>query len=320
MLLTCQTLAQAPENTTKRVNFGYSQNPKTRQEQNKSETRKTEQPEVAKQTEENQPTVAQKTLEVVRNSSKKSIPPTEDYKVGVGDILFISLQNNPRASTYFTVLNDGTIDYPLAGEMVMVAGLNTDEIEELLTEKIKLYENPQVSVRVREYNSHKITVLGLVEKSGERVIQREALPLFVIRADAVVQPKANQVSIRRVDGRTEKYSLQDSKYENILVFPNDIVEFTVDETVTEKNKSGKFIFIGGEVVSGGQKDFHDGLTLTQAIFAAGGVRKDKVRKVTVRRKNAEGLLTSKTYDLKSIKEGKTPDVPLEAGDVIDVGN
>lgn len=323
LALTWNAFAQTPDNSSRKVNFGYSQNPKTKQEQkdkNKTADKEPVRTELVTNTPENQPTIAQKTLEIVKNSNRKAIPPTEDYKVGVGDVLFISLQNNPRASTYFTVLNDGTIDYPLAGEMVPVAGLSTDEIEELLTEKIKIYENPQVSVRVREYNSHKITVLGLVEKSGERVIQREALPLYVIRADAVVQPKANLVSIRRADGKVEKYDLQDSKHENVLVFPNDIVEFTTDGATSEKNKTARFIFIGGEVISGGKKDFHDGLTLTQAIYAAGGVKKEKFRKVIVRRKNAEGLLISTTYDLKSIKDGKTPDVLLEPGDVIEVGN
>jgi protein involved in polysaccharide export with SLBB domain len=328
-------VAQTPENTPQRKNFGYSQNPKTKpakenktvnQEPQKTPENKTVAEEETvvenksvQQTDET-PTIAQKTLDVVRNASKKAVSPTESYKVGIGDVLFISLQNNSKASTYFTVLNDGTIDYPLAGELVSVQGLTTDEIEEMLVEKIKLYENPQISVKVREYNSHKITVLGLVEKSGEKSIQRDAVPLFVVRAEAVVQPKANQVTIRRSNGTNETYDLKDSKYENILVYPNDIVEFTINGSMTDKNTSQQFIFIGGEVISGGQKDFHEGLTLTQAVLVAGGVKKEKVRKVIIRRKNSEGLLISNEYDLKSIKDGKSPDPTLQAGDVIEVGN
>ena len=321
--------AQTPENTPQKKNFVYSQNPKTKavKESKPTNQQQKTQPEEKvvvennsdQQTDKN-PTIAQKTLEVVKNANKKAVSPSESYKVGIGDVLFISLQNNSKASTYFTVLNDGTIDYPLAGEMVSVQGFTTDEIEDLLTERIKLYENPQVSVKVREYNSHKISVLGLVEKSGEKFIQRDAVPLFVVRAEAVVLPKANQVLIRRSNGTTENYDLKDSKYENILVFPNDIVEFTMDGSLTDKTDAAQFVFIGGEVVAGGQKDFHEGLTLTQAVLVAGGVKKEKVKKVIIRRKNSEGLLVSSEYDLKSIKDGKSPDPTLQAGDVIEVGN
>ncbi len=58
-------------------------------------------------------------------------------------------------------MNDGTIDYPLASGMIAVAGLTAEEIEDLLKARVKLYENPQISVKVRENVSHSITVLGL---------------------------------------------------------------------------------------------------------------------------------------------------------------
>ena len=316
--------AQTPETTTKKVNFGYSQNPKTKVKkentnQAPAETQKTTEtpPEVVENTNPSNETIAQKTLEVVKNASKKALAPTENYKVGIGDILFINLQNSSKGATYFTVLNDGTIDYPLAGEMVSVAGLTTEEIEDALRERVTLYENPQISVKVREYSSHKITVLGLVEKTGERYIQREAVPLFVVRAEAVVQARASRVVIRRADASVETYSLKDEKSENTLIFPNDIIEFTNDGSQASKNG---FFFIGGEVGSVGQKDFYEGLTLTQAILASGGLKKESVKKVVIRRKNAEGLLVSTEYNLKLIKDGKVPDPVLEAGDTIEIGS
>ena len=263
-------IAQTPEPTTKKVNFGYSQNPKTKSKKEtpgETTTQTQTSPENSEASVENpnptNETIAKRTLEVVRNANKNAVVPTETYKVGIGDILFINLQNSSKGSTYFTVLNDGTIDYPLAGEMVSVAGLTTEDIEDALREKVKLYDNPQISVKVREYSSHKITVLGLVEKSGEKYIQREAVPLFVVRAEAVVQAKASRVVIRRADSTVETISLKDEKAENTLIFPNDIVEFT-DDSTSSKNGQARFFFIGVEVVSVGQKDYFDGLTLTQA--------------------------------------------------------
>ena len=317
--------AQTPETqTTKKVNFGYSQNPKTKsKKENQSATQEEAAqtpPETVGNPEPNNETIARKTLEVVKNANQKALAPTENYKVGVGDILFINLQNSSKGSSYFTVLNDGTIDYPLAGEMVSVAGLTTDEIEDSLRERVKLYENPQISVRVRDYSSHKITVLGLVEKAGEKFIQREAVPLFVIRAESVVKSEANRVIIRRADSSVENISLKDEKAENTLIFPNDIIEFTSDSSIASKKGQVRFFFIGGEVVSVGQKDFYEGMTLTQAILASGGLKKDGLKKVVIRRKNAEGLLVTTEYNLKLIKDGKVPDPALEAGDTIEIGS
>ncbi len=323
------TVAQTPENRpAKKVNFGYSQNPKTKaskettasgDKQNPPEKIETPLIDINENNQSN-PTIAKKTLEVVKNANKKALAPTETYKVGVGDILFINLQNSSKGSTYFTVLNDGTIDYPLAGELVSVAGMNSDEIEELLREKIRLYENPQVSVKIREYSSHKITVLGLVEKPGERYIQREAIPLFVVRAEAIVQNNASRVNLRRANASTETFSLKDENSDNILIFPNDIVEFTTDKPQTAINNGTQFFYIGGEVLSTGQKEYFEGLTLTQAILASGGLKKENVKKVVIRRKNTEGLLNSTEYNLRSIKDGKVPDPVLKAGDTIEIGN
>jgi protein involved in polysaccharide export with SLBB domain len=320
-------IAQTPETTiTKKVNFGYSQNPKTKKKVNTYENPAEPQgdfdapPANVENPNSNGGTIAQRTLEIVKNANKKMLAPTENYKVGIGDILFINLQNSSKGSTYFTVLNDGTIDYPLAGEMVSVAGLTTREIEDALRERVKLYENPQISVKVREYSSHKITVLGLVEKAGEKFIQREAVPLYVVRAEAVVQSKASRVVIRRADSSVEIFSLKDDKSENTLIFPNDIIEFTNDDSPASNNGQSRFFFIGGEVASVGQKDFFEGLTLTQAILASGGLRKESAKKVVIRRKNTAGLLVSNEFNLRLIKDGKVPDPLLEAGDTIEIGN
>ncbi len=323
-----QNFAQETQPT--KVNFGQSRNPKTKAKketnENQTQENQTNQTDSAEvntntETQTESRSVANKTLEVVKRASTVAIAPTEIYKVGIGDVLFISLQNAPsNTANYFTVLNNGTIDYPLAGEMINIVGMTVEEIEDLLKGKIKLYENPQVSVKLREYASHSITVLGLVEKSGQKFLQREAIPLYVVRAEAVVQPKAERVIIKRADSTTEKFDLKDSKYENILVFPGDIIEFTVGDGKSVESSGSQYFYIGGNIASAGQKNFTNGMTLTQAILASGGLKKSNAKKVVVRRKNEQGLLVPKEYNLKDIKDGKSPDPILLAGDTIEIEN
>lgn len=272
--------------------------------------------------EKNEPTIAKKTFEIAKRASAANVSPAETYKIGVGDILFIGLQNAPAKETnYFTVLQDGKIDYPLAGEMVPVAGLTAEEIENLLKEKIRLYENPQVAVKVREYNSHVYTVLGLVEKSGEKFLQREAVPLFVVRAEALVEPKADQAKIKRKNSDEQIVDLKDEKAGETLIFPGDIVEFAESQkTAKVAETETQFYYIGGDIVSGGQKDFHPGLTLTQAIIASGGLKNPKTKKIIIRRKNENGTLMPMLVDLKAVKDGKAIDPAIFVGDTIEIGN
>ena len=331
--------AQDTQNQPTKVNFGQSRNPKTKPKQENTQTQAQENTAQTNQTvssaneiQTNSDTqtnidfesrsVANKTLEVVKRANTEAIAPTEIYKVGINDVLFISLQNAPsNASNYFTVLNDGTIDYPLAGEMVAVTGMTVEEIEDLLKGKIKLYENPQVSVKLREYASHSITVLGLVEKAGQKFLQREAIPLYVVRAEAVVQSRADRVIIKRADSTTEKFDLRESKYENILVFAGDIIEFTAaDAQAVGNSNAPQFLYIGGNISSSGQRNFTTGMTLTQAILASGGLRKAGAKKVIVRRKSEQGLLVATEYNLKDIKDGKSPDPILQPGDTVEIEN
>lgn len=348
ILVAGNVFSQTDQKEKEQANFPYSKNPQTKDAQTKKKQtnktvprdtaqKKNEEP-VKTETEdkpiknstelaEKNPPVdfkstssANKTLEIVKREKEKAISPTEIYKVGVGDILFISLENAPpNVSTYFTVLKNGAIDYPLAGGLNFVLGMTTDEIENELRSKIKLFENPQLSVKVREHSSHKITVLGLVEKPGIKYLQREAVPLFVIRAEAIVQPKANQVAIRRAETKeTEKFNLLDSDNDNVLIFPGDIVEFSSLVAENVETVVPEFYYIEGNIKRGGQKKFFKGITLTQAVIASGGLQRSRITRVYLRRKNKYGLLITRVYNLKKIKNGLEPDPQLQAGDTIEI--
>lgn len=239
---------------------------------------------------------------------------TDVYRVGAGDILDIRLLNSPnKDSTLFTVLDNGLIDYPLAGEPVAVGGLTTDEIAELLSEKIKLYDQPELAVGVRDYASHKVVVSGAVEKPGVKIIRREAVPLFTVLAEAVQSPTATRAEIIRAGNEIIGVNLKDLKGD-VLVYNGDLIKMLSAPPVEASPK--QFYFIAGLIASPGQKEFHSGLTITQAILAAGGAI--KAGKAFIFRQNEKGFLVSTEVDLKLVKNGKIPDVKLEDGDRIEI--
>jgi len=117
---------------------------------------------------EDRPTIAQTTFKIAKHANFAALPPTEIYKIGVGDVLYISLKNASQGSGYYTVRADGTIDYPLAGENVIVADQTVDNVQEILASSIRTFRDAVVEVRVREYASHKITVSGMADHLGQK--------------------------------------------------------------------------------------------------------------------------------------------------------
>ncbi|HEY0079928.1 MAG TPA: polysaccharide biosynthesis/export family protein [Pyrinomonadaceae bacterium] len=250
------------------------------------------------------------------SAASAALAPTAIYRVGVGDVLDIRLLNQAttRESTLFTVMAGGVLEYPLAGDPTPVAGLTPEEIGAKLAAALKrraVYEKPQVLVSVRQYESHSVLVSGLVGVPGTKVLRREAVPLYVVIAEAQPHPEAGRAMIiSRATGQSTSVDLSDTAALNVLVGAGDVVN------VLPRQK--EYIYIGGEIASGGQKDFHSGLTLTQAVLAAGGVTRFSSGRIRVARQGADGRLISTEYNLPEIESGKIPDPRLQPGDRIEV--
>jgi polysaccharide biosynthesis/export protein len=239
---------------------------------------------------------------------------TNTYRVGIGDVLDIRLLNaTTNESTLFTVLPGGLLEYPLAGEAVPVAGLTTEEINAQLVPKIKLYDDPRVTVSVREYASHRVIVTGLVSDPGTKVLRREAVPLYVVLTEAQPRKDAALATIMRPGNQSVTVDLSDSQALSALVVSGDVIRLTAAPP-----PQPQFYFIGGYINLPGQKDFHKGLTLMQAILASGGTSRFAGSEVKVMRQGVDGKLVTTRYNLKKIEEGKVPDPVLQPGDRLEV--
>lgn len=243
-----------------------------------------------------------------------AVAPTQVYKVGVGDVLDIKLPDNPvRSSTLFTVLENGVLEYPFAGNPIVVAGLTAPEIAALLRQRIKIFDNPTVTVDVRDYASHAVSVRGLVAAAGTKLLRREAVPLYAILAEALVLPEGAQATITRKGCAPIVVDLQDIGLSETLVLPGDAIKVSaMPPPPTE------FYFVGGEISSPGQKTYHSGLTLTQAILASGGTKTGAGSRVRISRRGVDGILSTEEFNLRRIQSGKDPDPVLRKDDRIEV--
>ncbi len=238
---------------------------------------------------------------------------TTVYHVGIGDVLDIRLANLPtRESTLFTVLKNGVLEYPLLNGPINVAGLSTEEIADLLMTEIKVIRAARVSVAVRDYASHAVVVTGLVDSPGRKILRREAMPLYAVLAESLPRPEATVAILVRA-GKTETVALDNEQSMSMLVMSGDVIKVSGNAAI------GKgFVYIGGDITSPGEKEFRDGMTLTQALISAGGVPRSGKTTVKVARRGANGFLTTNEYSVPSIQDGKSQDPLLQAGDRIEV--
>jgi protein involved in polysaccharide export with SLBB domain len=248
------------------------------------------------------------------NYSTVSLASTQVYRIGVNDVLDIQIAGKPsRESTLFTVNSQGLLEYPLAGESIAVAGLTTPEVAVLLRQRIKIFENPAVVVTVRDYASHAVTVTGFVASPGRKILRREAVPLYAILAEALVLPEAGRATITRAGRSPIVADLKDANHAATLVIAGDIIKVSgIPPGPSE------FFFIGGAIGSPGQKPYHTGLTVTQALLASGGTTTKSDARIRISRLGPNGRLITEDHNLRKIQTGKTEDPVLEKGDRIEV--
>ena len=241
-----------------------------------------------------------------------------EYRIGVGDKLEINVFGHEDLTKIVEVRSDGTMNYPLIGDM-RVAGRTAAEIDGELTRVLSrdFLVDPQVSVDVREYQSQWVTIIGEVRNPGKYVLKRNMRVIDVLaEAGGATKEAGSQILVTRQgpDGSPRQLTVdrnrilgQENQDTNILLEHGDIL------TVGER----ELFFIRGEVARPGPYQFESGLTVLRAISYAGGFSQFANRKhVDVLRTGAKGVQEKVTVNLKAIEEGKAQDIVLHPGDTV----
>ena len=159
---------------------------------------------------------------------------TETYRVGKGDILDIRLPGSMSTrSTLYTVSDTGMIDYPLASGPVQVAGLTTDAIAARLKATIRVIDAAPIMVKVRDFASHSANIIGFVQSPGSKILRREAVPLYVLLAEAAPLKEALSATVVRNGQNIAVLDLHNVAASNQLILHGDVVKVS-DRAVSEK--------------------------------------------------------------------------------------
>lgn len=131
---------------------------------------------------------------------------SERYPLNPGDKLHISVWGEEALQQDVVVAPDGTISFPLAGQ-VSAAGHTTDELRKMLADKLKPFiPDPVVTVMVAEASGNTFYVMGEVNRPGE---YHSPQPITVVQALSMAggltafASKGHIKVIHEAAGRTE---------------------------------------------------------------------------------------------------------------------
>ncbi len=235
----------------------------------------------------------------------------QGYKVGAGDVLEIRVYGEPTLSGSFPVGEDGHLDYPLLGP-VTVTGLTAAEVATTLTEHLSAgyIMDPDVSAWLGSYQSQPVQVLGSVAQPGQYFLKGATTVLQLLsEAGGVQNGGVNEI---RVTHAAQAGAVSVIDYERLVSEGADNITLTAGDVVFVPES---LVYVMGQIDAPGEIAFREGLTVANCLAAAGGALPTaNLGKVYILRGDDRIRV-----NVRHVLSGKTPDVAVEAGDRIYVG-
>jgi polysaccharide biosynthesis/export protein len=201
-----------------------------------------------------------------------------NYLLGSGDVLRISVYNNPDLTLETRVGERGMITFPLIGE-VQVEGVTASAAEKKIAKLLEtgnFVKQPQVNVLVTQFQSKMVSVLGSVIKPGRYPLERATnLADLLALVGGATGDGSDLVTVIGKTGKTE-YDLHNivnkaDSAQNIPLAGGEIVYVHARDVAVmgEVNRPGKYAVTGGV------------RTLADFISVAGGINPGGADSITV---------------------------------------
>lgn len=216
-----------------------------------------------------------------------------EYRIGNGDIVRVTVFQNPDLTTEALVTAAGSISFPLLGS-VRIGGLTSSEAEQRIAEALRsgnFVKQPQVSLLVTQVRANLVSVLGQVGRPGRYPIEMADLRLSELLAtaggvnptgaDVVIvtgtrdnQPFRTEVDIAKLFGNAQRT-------DDLLLQNGDVVY--VDRSPS--------VYIYGEVQRPGVMRLERSMTVLQALATGGGLtQRGTERGMRLHRRGADGKI------------------------------
>ncbi|MGB9128480.1 MAG: polysaccharide export protein EpsE [Thiobacillus sp.] len=213
-----------------------------------------------------------------------------DYRMGTGDVLRITVYGQPDLTTEARVGASGNISFPLIGD-VKLAGVTPAQGEAEIAQRLSkggFILEPFVSLNVVQYRSQQISVLGRVNRPGKFTLEKVSRISDVLAlAGGISGDGADTVTLMRTrDGKPEYREIDvialfkpGGEDSNVLVQDGDIINVARQPV----------FYIYGEVQRPGTFRLEQNMNLVQALSLGGGVTARGTQKgIRILRRDANG--------------------------------
>jgi polysaccharide export outer membrane protein len=214
-------------------------------------------------------------------AAKPPVPPAHvetEYAVGPQDVLNVRIYGEEKLSGRIRIDNDGSFPFEYLGR-VKAEGMTTAQIEAYLAKALGdgYLRNPQVSVEVVEYRSQSVFVTGEVRAPNKYSLPGNSTLMDLLTLAGSITPNAgNWVQITHArqgaeslgpaasadyDMRVNLRDIQTGKAQNIKMRDGDTIFVPKAERV----------WVVGQVRNPQGVVFEEGMTVFEAVAAAGGI-------------------------------------------------
>ena len=242
--------------------------------------------------------------------ASSTVPAANEYKIGSGDVVRISVYQNPDLTLETRITEAGIITYPLLGT-IRLGGLGVTAAEKLIGDGLRngnFVKQPQVTIVVLQVRGNQASVLGQVNRPGRFPIEVADMRLTDLLAtaggtavngsDLVVLSGTRNGAPYRVEVDLPTLFGPGGRDKDVLVQNGDTL--WVDRQ--------PLIYIYGEVQRPGAVRLERGMTVMQALATGGGLNlRGTERGIRVHHKGADGKV--------QVLQPKMDDTLLE-GDVV----
>ena len=249
---------------------------------------------------------------LMEDAGKENLP---SQKLGVDDLIAVSVYDAPELTRTLRVEEDGTIHLPLLKDGVPASGLLPRQLESSIAVALKLEQilvDPFVKVTVVEYHSRPISVMGAVHRPVTfQSVGKVTLLDALARAEGLTNDAGTEVLITS-GGLVERIPLKKLMKD---ADPSVNRELHGGEEVRVP-EAGK-IFVVGNVRKPGAfavRDANDNSVL-RMIALSEGLLQFAAKEAYIYRRDEKGAKQEIPVALEKIMQRKSPDVALETDDV-----
>lgn len=215
----------------------------------------------------------------------------KEYLLGSGDIVRISVYDQPDLALETRIDENGAINFPLIGN-VTIAGETAANAQNRIAERLLrggFVKKPQVNLVVVQYRSKQISVLGQVNRPGKYPLESVSTLTDVLALAGGVSPAgADTVILVRKPEDKPKYI---KKIDTLALYMDGKVELDMDvlqDDIIYVPRAPVY-YIYGEVQRPGAFRLERDMSVMQALSVGGGITvRGTQRGIQIRRRGADG--------------------------------